>query len=258
MTERPEDLMAGLDLPRQIPGDLRRRLEAGLLGDEARSVRPELAEALADALTGDEDLLAGIDGPRVLAPSTRLALERGLSGGHRRWVTRAPWLAGAAAACLVAALIGASTLGHDSRVRQTTAPVARTLPAVPSTSGAGPTANAQDEPASGAATPNGPSSASGSATATPSAAPLAPAVDRVAPSSGPTAGGNLVVIMGSDLSGATSVEFGGTGSTHFTIRSSNEIDAVAPAHAAGPVPIVVKLGTRPSAVEPGDRYTYVY
>ncbi|NVO12427.1 MAG: autotransporter domain-containing protein [Rhodoplanes sp.] len=67
----------------------------------------------------------------------------------------------------------------------------------------------------------------------------APTVSSVAPNAGAATGGSAVVITGSGFTFATAVTFGGTAATSFTVNSSTQITAVAPAHAAGAVDVVV-------------------
>ncbi|WP_228796579.1 beta strand repeat-containing protein [Nocardia nova] len=81
-----------------------------------------------------------------------------------------------------------------------------------------------------------------------------PVLTTIAPSSGPIAGGTTVVLTGTDLTGATSVGFGGTPATSFTVNSATQITAVAPAHAAGTVLVTV---TTPGGTSNGVAYTYL-
>ncbi|MFO0112862.1 MAG: IPT/TIG domain-containing protein [Sphingomonadaceae bacterium] len=67
----------------------------------------------------------------------------------------------------------------------------------------------------------------------------APTITAVAPASGTTAGGESVVITGTDFTGATAVRFGGTAATSFTVDSATQITAVTPAGSAGAVDIAV-------------------
>ena len=85
----------------------------------------------------------------------------------------------------------------------------------------------------------------------------APAVTSVAPSSGPTAGGTLVTITGTSLTGATAVTFGATPATSFTVNSATSITATAPAGAASVVDITVTTAGGTSATSAADQYTYV-
>ena len=71
----------------------------------------------------------------------------------------------------------------------------------------------------------------------------APTITRVAPASGPTAGGTSVVITGSGFSGANAVEFGtvfdDAEAASFSVDSDSQITAVTPAHDAGAFPLTV-------------------
>ncbi|WP_291159924.1 IPT/TIG domain-containing protein, partial [Ensifer sp. SSB1] len=84
-----------------------------------------------------------------------------------------------------------------------------------------------------------------------------PAVTAVSPTSGPTAGGTTVVITGNNLLNATSVAFGGTVATGYTINSNTQITATAPAGTAGTVDITVTSPGGTSATSSFDQYTYV-
>jgi len=67
----------------------------------------------------------------------------------------------------------------------------------------------------------------------------APTVTAISPVSGTTAGGTAVTITGTGfLTGAT-VTLGGTAATNVTVASATSITATTPAHAAGPVNVVV-------------------
>lgn len=80
----------------------------------------------------------------------------------------------------------------------------------------------------------------------------APTIDSVAPNAGPLGGGQTVTITGTVLTGATSVTFGGTAATSFTVDSATQITAMNPAHAAGSVSVeVTTIGGSASAT-----YTY--
>ena len=62
----------------------------------------------------------------------------------------------------------------------------------------------------------------------------APTVTAVSPTSGPTSGGHLCTITGTNLIGATAVTFGSTAATAFTVNSSTSITATSPAEAQEP------------------------
>ena len=67
----------------------------------------------------------------------------------------------------------------------------------------------------------------------------APVFTSAAPVYGTVAGGNGVIITGTGLTGASSVSFGVTAATSYTVDSDTQITAVAPAHAAGAVNLVI-------------------
>ncbi|MFE9324959.1 beta strand repeat-containing protein, partial [Nocardia sp. NPDC006982] len=81
-----------------------------------------------------------------------------------------------------------------------------------------------------------------------------PTLTTIAPNAGPVAGGTTVVLTGTNLTGATAVSFGGTPATSFTVDSSTQITAVAPAGAAGTVLVTV---TTVGGTSNGVSYTYV-
>lgn len=90
-----------------------------------------------------------------------------------------------------------------------------------------------------------------------SAAALAPAVTSLSTSAGPTAGGNSVVITGTDFTAATAVTFGATAASAFTVNSDTQITATAPAGSVGTFDVRVTTAIGTSAAVPQDQYTYV-
>jgi hypothetical protein len=84
----------------------------------------------------------------------------------------------------------------------------------------------------------------------------APTVTSLAPTHGSTAGGNQVVITGTELANATKVEFGTTSVTTFAEDTATTIKLNAPAHAAGVVHVTVTTAGGPSAHGASDEYTY--
>jgi IPT/TIG domain len=82
----------------------------------------------------------------------------------------------------------------------------------------------------------------------------APTIATFAPSSDPGPGGTAVTIAGTDFEGATAVDFGTTPAVSCAVDSESQITAVAPAVAAGAVPITVTTiaGTATS----GGQFTY--
>jgi YVTN family beta-propeller protein len=99
-------------------------------------------------------------------------------------------------------------------------------------------------------------SASATAYALGSLAGSGPVVNAVLPAAGPTGGGTHVTITGSNLAGATSVEFNGKPAT-FTQTSSTSLLATTPAEAvAQNADVVVTTAAGSSATTPADRFTF--
>jgi hypothetical protein len=84
-----------------------------------------------------------------------------------------------------------------------------------------------------------------------------PAVTELAPTSGPSTGGTSVSIIGSNLTGATAVDFGATPAASFAVNSSTFITATAPAASAGTVDVTVRTAQGTSATSGSDHYTFV-
>jgi len=85
-----------------------------------------------------------------------------------------------------------------------------------------------------------------------------PVVACVAPNSGPTDGGQVVVILGSGFRGATGVAFGSAPAGSFTVCSPFMIVATAPAGTAGQaVDVTVTTAVATSAVGTRDLFTYL-
>ena len=84
----------------------------------------------------------------------------------------------------------------------------------------------------------------------------APTVTQIAPTAGPLGGGTTVTITGTNLTGATAVNFGSTSATSFTVNSATSITAFDPAHSAGTVDVTVTTPGGTSATSAADRYTY--
>jgi len=83
-----------------------------------------------------------------------------------------------------------------------------------------------------------------------------PVVVSVTPTFGPTSGGTVVTVTGAGFSGATAVTFGGYASPSFSVLDDGEVLAVSPVHVAGPVDVVVWVGSTPSATSAYDVFTY--
>lgn len=84
----------------------------------------------------------------------------------------------------------------------------------------------------------------------------APAVSRLSVSSGQATGGTLVVLTGSNFTGATGVNFGGTEAEFFYVEADDTLVALAPAHAAGTVHIIVSTFGGTSTSGTADEFTY--
>ena len=84
-----------------------------------------------------------------------------------------------------------------------------------------------------------------------------PTLSSISVNAGITTGGTMVVIIGTNLFGATSVTFGGVGATSYTVNSATQITAVSPAEAAGTVDIRVTTAGGTTAITSADQFTYV-
>ena len=84
----------------------------------------------------------------------------------------------------------------------------------------------------------------------------APTVNTVSPNYGPSSGGTSVNIIGANLAGATAVKFGSTSASSFTVNSSNDVTATAPA-GSGMVDVTVTTPGGTNATGPVDLFTYV-
>jgi hypothetical protein len=89
----------------------------------------------------------------------------------------------------------------------------------------------------------------------PNTANDAPTVTSVDPAAGPTIGGTVVTITGTNFTGATQVYFGTVSAASFTVDSDTSITATAPAHAAATVDITV-YNAGASATSVADAYTF--
>ena len=81
-------------------------------------------------------------------------------------------------------------------------------------------------------------------------------ITSITPANGPTAGGTTVTIMGTGLTAATAVHFGGTAAASFTVTSGTQISAVSPA-GSGTVDITVTGPGGTSTTSSADRFTYL-
>jgi hypothetical protein len=83
-----------------------------------------------------------------------------------------------------------------------------------------------------------------------------PTVSSLAPTAGPTTGGNTVTINGTNFLAGAAVKFGTTASATVTFVSATQLKAVAPAHVAGTVDVTVVTPGGASALVAGDHYGY--
>uniref|UniRef100_UPI000AA36068 beta strand repeat-containing protein n=1 Tax=Nocardia amamiensis TaxID=404578 RepID=UPI000AA36068 len=81
----------------------------------------------------------------------------------------------------------------------------------------------------------------------------APTVATIVPDSGPESGGNTVTLTGTNLTGATAVDFGLTSAISFSVVSDTEITVVAPAGTGTAAVTVTTIGGTSDAV----LYTFV-
>jgi hypothetical protein len=93
-----------------------------------------------------------------------------------------------------------------------------------------------------------------SQTATPPP-PNAPTLVSLAPNDGPLAGGTPVTVTGTNFTGATSVQFGTTPATSFTVNSATQITATSPA-GSGTVDVLVTTPAGTSAASVADKFAY--
>ena len=86
-----------------------------------------------------------------------------------------------------------------------------------------------------------------------------PVVSSVSPTSGPAAGGTTVTITGSNLTGATGVDFGGAPAASFTVSSDTSITATSPAlSSTSTVDVTVVNPNGASATSVNDEFTPIY
>jgi hypothetical protein len=88
------------------------------------------------------------------------------------------------------------------------------------------------------------------------AAPPAPTVTGVSPASGPAAGGTAVTITGTNLTGATAVDFGAAAGSSVTVNSATQITATSPT-GSGTVDVTVITPGGSSATSAADQFTYL-
>jgi hypothetical protein len=83
-----------------------------------------------------------------------------------------------------------------------------------------------------------------------------PTVTSINPTGGSTAGGTVVTITGTGLTGATAVKFGTAAATGVTVDSDTQIHATSPAGSAGVVHVTVTTPGGTSTASSADQFTY--
>ncbi|HEX7610101.1 MAG TPA: IPT/TIG domain-containing protein [Solirubrobacteraceae bacterium] len=83
-----------------------------------------------------------------------------------------------------------------------------------------------------------------------------PAVKKLAPKTGPAAGGTSVTITGTGFTGSTAVKFGSTAAVSFKVESPTTIAAIAPAGSSGTVDVTVSTPGGTSPVVVADHFNY--
>lgn len=84
--------------------------------------------------------------------------------------------------------------------------------------------------------------------------PSGPTLSSINPTSGPTAGGTACTLTGANLTGCSSVSFGGTGATGVSVVSSTQVRCTSPARSAGGVNVTA---TTSGGTTGPVTYTYV-
>lgn len=87
--------------------------------------------------------------------------------------------------------------------------------------------------------------------------PAVPVVYSLSDTTGPAAGGEIVIVSGYGFVGVTTVTVGGTNATDFEVVSPYRIDLITPAKTAGVHNVVVTNATGPSLTGAFSAYTYV-
>jgi hypothetical protein len=83
-----------------------------------------------------------------------------------------------------------------------------------------------------------------------------PTVTGLSPAGGPTAGGTVVTITGTNFTAASSVKFGTLSATSVTYNSATSLTAVSPAESAGAVAVTVATTYGTSGLSSADTFTY--
>lgn len=84
----------------------------------------------------------------------------------------------------------------------------------------------------------------------------APAIAKLTPKAGPTAGETTVTIKGTHFTSSATVKFGGASATKVTFESSTSITALSPAQSAGTVDVTVTTAAGQSPITKKDHFKY--
>ena len=83
-----------------------------------------------------------------------------------------------------------------------------------------------------------------------------PVIASVSPQTGPPSGGTVVTVTGTGLTRATTIRFGTVAATNLVRVSDTTVRVTTPAHASGPVDVVVTTPGGTSAAGAGARYAF--
>ncbi len=84
----------------------------------------------------------------------------------------------------------------------------------------------------------------------------APAITKVSPNAGPTAGGGTVTITGTGFVPGATVGFGAVAATNVTYKTTTSLTATAPGQGAGAVRVSVRTAAGISPITTADQYAY--
>jgi hypothetical protein len=85
---------------------------------------------------------------------------------------------------------------------------------------------------------------------------LIPVVTGISPNSGSIAGGTVVTITGSNLTGSTGATFGGVAGTNYSVTNDTTAVVTSPANTSGAGDVIVVDTNGNSAASPADQFTY--
>jgi hypothetical protein len=83
-----------------------------------------------------------------------------------------------------------------------------------------------------------------------------PTVSGISPTNGPTSGGTVVTVTGTNFTAASTVKFGPNSGTSVTVNGATSITATSPAGSAGTVDVTVTNATGTSSTSASDQFTY--